>query len=192
MRVRWRCRCDCGTVKAISAACLRNKRSPTLSCGCLRGERVAAAVRKHGRYLSPEYAVWEGMIQRCYNPNNIHFADYGGRGILVCDRWRQDFTAFFADVGERPSSAHTIERVDNARGYESGNVRWATRVEQQRNRRNARLITFNGRTETAHMWSKITGIPSRTVTNRLNAGWPPERILTADRRKTGFGAKSVR
>lgn len=187
--VRWLCRCDCGTEKVVRSYCLRSSRSPTLSCGCLRRERVAASVRTHGAYLTPEYRIWCGMLGRCHNPRNTAYADYGGRGIVVCDRWRDDFRAFRADVGPRPTPKHTIERVDNDGPYAPENCRWATRFEQQKNRRRARLITHNGRTETAHMWSRITGIPSRTITNRLNAGWPPERVLSAERRKTGFGAR---
>lgn len=147
-----------------------------MSCGCLRVENVAKATTKHGRYNSDIYGIWEGIIQRCTNPNAPFFNYYGGRGITICDRWRV-FTNFLADMGDRPSRSHTIDRIDSNGNYEPTNCRWATRAEQQKNRRNARLITFQGRTETAHMWSKILGIPSRTIFNRLNRGLPPEEIL---------------
>lgn len=188
--VRWLCECDCGITKTVTSAALGSKKRPTLSCGCLRRERIVASVRKHGAYLSAEYTNWQGMITRCYTPSCTKYADYGGRGIRVCDRWRADFASFLADMGTRPYPKATIERINNDGPYSPENCKWATRAEQQKNRRNSRLITFNGRTETAHMWSKITGIASRTITNRLDAGWPPERILTAAPRKVGFGAKA--
>jgi hypothetical protein len=188
-RRRWLCRCDCGTTKVIGSGPLTQTCNPTRSCGCLRVENVVKAVHKHGLYKSPEYAVWEGIVQRCTNPNSTYYADYGGRGISMCPRWRESFADFYADMGTRPTPKHTNERSDNSLGYAPGNCHWATRAAQQKNRRNARLITFNGQTETAHMWSKITGLPSRTITNRLNAGWSPERILTTKPRASGFGLK---
>ncbi len=186
---KWRCRCSCGNTLIVFGAQLTRKDRPTQSCGCLRVERAVESVRTHGMHNTTTYAVWEAIIQRCCNPSNSAFKHYGGRGITICKRWRDSFDAFYADMGERPPML-TIERIDNNLGYSPDNCRWTTRLQQQKNRRSARLITFNGRTETAHMWSKITGIPSRTVINRLNAGWTPERILTTPPRD-GFLAKTA-
>lgn len=89
----------------------------------------------HGMRSAPEYQVWRGMKLRCHSPTHIRFCDYGGRGICVCDEWRTSFSTFFRDMGPRPSPDHQIDRIDNSRGYEPGNCRWVTRLENMRNRR---------------------------------------------------------
>lgn len=175
-RRRYLCQCDCGKSRIVYPASLTRTDRPTESCGCIRIERVVSSTKTHGRYQDRTYGIWEGIIQRCTNPNCTHFDYYGGRGITVCDRWRS-FTNFIADMGEPTTATHTIDRIDTNKGYEPSNCRWATREEQQKNRRNARLITFEGRIETAHMWSKILGIPSRTIFNRIAKGLPPEEVL---------------
>lgn len=93
---------------------------------------------KHGCSDLPEYRSWQGMVARCHQPTNENYPEYGGRGIVVCERWREDISAFIADVGPRPSPRHSIDRINNDRGYEPGNVRWATAKEQANNRREAR------------------------------------------------------
>lgn len=126
---RWRCRCDCGNETVAINNELGN--GHTQSCGCW-GRRVATS-HGHSRPASPTYRTWSSMIQRTTNPNNPRYADYGGRGITVCDAWRK-FEGFLADMGERPKG-RTLDRIDNDRGYESGNCRWSTPKEQQNNRR---------------------------------------------------------
>lgn len=102
--------------------------------------RRSKSLRRHGHAArnplarSPEYRAWDAMKSRCYNPKARGYAGYGGRGIAVCDRWRYSFENFLADMGERPSPEHSLDRIDNDGNYEPGNVRWATRSEQQRNR----------------------------------------------------------
>jgi len=152
--------------------------------------KAADAVRTHGRWDSPEYRIWASMIQRCHNPRCRSYANYGGRGIFVCDAWRNSFAAFLADIGERPMKTLTLERIDNDRGYEPGNCRWATRADQQKNRRETRLITFNGRTEPALVWSREVAVSYRTILRRLDAGWPAEDILTVTPKSTGRRAQS--
>lgn len=124
------CRCDCGSIKTVHLNALR--RGATRSCGCLRLETN----RRHGMHKTPEYRVWAGMLDRCTNSKSRCWRNYGGRGIVVCQRWRQSFEAFLQDVGRRPSPVHSIDRFPNNNGnYEPGNVRWATGREQRLNKR---------------------------------------------------------
>ncbi len=141
-RSSWHCRCDCGQQKTVPV--LRLKMGEVRSCGCLKRETSAALARrrtKHGHAIAGKqpktYMAWGGMVQRCHNPKNAAYANYGGRGIFVCDKWRSDYLAFLSDVGEPPDGSYTIDRIDNNRGYEPDNVRWATQMTQVRNRRNS-------------------------------------------------------
>lgn len=129
----WRARCDCGAEVVARGDDVRTGKH--LSCGCLQSEATSRANLKHGRSRSRLYYVWRAMIQRCENPNNKRYSSYGARGIKVCDRWRKDFAAFAADVGECPEPGMSIDREDNDCGYEPSNVRWATRSQQSKNRR---------------------------------------------------------
>jgi hypothetical protein len=126
----------------------------------------------------PERHVLETMIQRCHNPKNPSYPDYGARCITVCAAWRNSFDAFFAHVGPRPSPAHMIERGNNAVGYEPGNVRWATRTEQNRNTRQNVLITVGDRTQCRTEWSGETGVPANVIRDRMEKlGWSAERAV---------------
>lgn len=115
----------------------------------------------------PEYTCWGRMRQRCENPKNKSFRDYGGRGISVCARW-QSFENFIADMGKRPSKNHSIERINNDGNYEPSNCRWATRAEQAINKRNNRYLTHNGETRLICEWAEITGIPRKTIITRID------------------------
>jgi hypothetical protein len=187
---RWLCRCDCGTEKTIAKYSLTAGRS--VSCGCynrdLNRERMREEKTVHGHAcngrMTAEYRTWGGIIKRCTNPKTKAFKYYGARGIRVCDRWRESFEAFLADVGPRPSPRHSIDRIDNDGNYEPGNVRWATREEQMRNRSTAHHVEAFGERLTAAEWSERKGIPYATLLARLAKGWPTEEALTRPVRKT--------
>lgn len=140
-QITWLCRCRCGAEITTPGYHLRE--GWTSSCGCLRSERLVALSTTHGlcKPHPAEYRIWKGIKQRCFNTRRREFASYGARGISMCAEWRDSFSEFLAYVGPRPSSGHSLDRIDGARGYEPGNVRWATQGVQGQNRRGVRLST---------------------------------------------------
>ncbi len=127
---------------------------------------------------SDEHIIWTNMKQRCTNPKNPAYHNYGGRGITVCDRWLHSFSAFLADMGRRPTKAHEIDRIDNESGYAPYNCRWVTVKENCRNRRGNRIITVNGTSMVVTDWAIRSGINRKTIQTRLADGWPEERAVT--------------
>ena len=184
--------CDCGEVRNVYRCHLMAGR--TSSCGCQKSARITSRKTQHGCARAGgqtcEYRTWKGMVERCHNPSIPNFHRYGGRGITVCDRWRNDFAAFLADVGPRPSPAHSIDRVDNDRGYEPDNVRWATRMEQAKNTRTNVWITAFGETLHAAEWARRFSLHCKTIIRRLDRGWTPERALAQTPAYTGFARKN--
>lgn len=135
---------------------------------------------KHGLSRSRVHGIWKGMLGRCQRKTDQAFRNYGGRGIKVCERW-QSFENFFADMGHPPEGT-SIEREDNEGDYCPENCRWATRLEQQRNSRRNRLITFRGETLPLSVWAERTGLPYGALRQRISTyGWTPERALTFPR-----------
>lgn len=188
-RVIWRCVCDCGEASDVLGQRLRT--GETRSCGCLARDRIGALNASHGetkgRRWSSEYRALNGMIRRCYEESHISFPRYGARGIGVCDRWRfgeagmSGVECFVADVGRRPSAAHSIDRwPDNDGNYEPGNVRWAVPLEQSANSRRSRRVRYRGVEMTLKQACEAggAGVARGTVVRRLNAlGWSVEAAV---------------
>lgn len=170
----WRCRCDCGVEKTIRGASL--KAGTTVSCGC--GVAIAASVpRTHGQTGTPLYLRWRAMLDRTGNPKNGEYGNYGGRGIVVCDRWKTSFEAFRDDMADGFEVNLELDRRDVNGPYSPDNCRWATTREQQRNRRNNHRLTFAGRTQTIQEWGEELGIKPNTIITRLRRNWSIERAL---------------
>jgi hypothetical protein len=170
--VKWRCICDCGAEKWIRLSHLRS--GATQSCGCLAVETSAALNTKHGMYGTRTYRIWMLMHQRCSNPKSTPYPFYGALGVSVCDAW-SDFAQFLADMGECPSSVHSLDRFPNTEGnYEPSNCRWATKIQQARNTKSNHWIEFKGERKTLAEWSELLDIPYTRIKARLAAGYPPE------------------
>lgn len=174
----WRCRCDCGNETTTTAHDMRV--GHTQSCGCQGRERSAAARRTHGMTGTPVYKIWKGIRVRCYNPNSAIYPHYGGRGIVMCDRWRESFEAFFADMGERPPG-HSVERIDNDGPYSPENCEWAAKVTQMNNMRSNHCITYQGKTQSLADWARELGIDYHRLRARIERGVPVERAFSAER-----------
>lgn len=168
--VIWRFLCDCG--KEHFATATDVKRGTTKSCGCMQGYLVSKLQTKHGECASytstKEYKTWLGLKSRCNNPKNKSYADYGARGITVCERWLV-FDNFLADMGRAPSGT-SIDRIDNNRGYEPDNCRWANSFTQTYNRRNSLLLEIDGITRSIKEWSAISGMAVQTIQWRVKQG----------------------
>lgn len=155
-------------------------RSKCKACFSADGESVRHAESRRARHnADPERLVLRLMINRCHNPKNPGFINYGARGIVVCDRWRNSYEAFLEDMGRRPGPLFSIERIDNDRGYEPGNCKWATRTEQNRNTRQNVLLTAFGKTQCVTAWAEELGISAQLIRNRLRRrGWTVKAALT--------------
>lgn len=173
------CLCDCGTVKIIQRDSLVS--GTTMSCGCYRSEFVAKnnsiLRRTHGQSETSTYRSWVAMIQRCYNPKSASYKRYGKRGITVCDRWRESFENFYADMEDCPSGL-TVERRNNNLNYCPENCCWDTPKVQARNRSNNRLATLNGVTMCVSAWEERLGFKPAVLSQRLRKGWSVEKTLT--------------
>lgn len=176
---QWLCKCDCGKEVVVSA--LNLKRGHTRSCGCL--------VKSHGVRYTRIYNVWCKIKSRCYNPKDIVFKHYGGRGIVMSEEWKNNPKVFcdWAIANGYDENAKkgecTIDRIDVNGNYEPSNCRWTNQKEQCNNKRNNRFITYNNETHTAMQWCEIIGIKYITLSRRLSLGWSVERTLTTPVRK---------
>jgi hypothetical protein len=162
----WLLVCKCGNTMIGVASNIVSGIST--SCGCQHSENLAARNTRHGLSSRPEYQIWKAIWQRCTNPKHVQWADYGGRGITVCQRWRglKGFPRFLTDMGSRPKG-YTIERRNNDKNYTPANCFWATRKEQNRNKRNNLMIKFQGETKCLSQWAEEKGIRQSVLYGRI-------------------------
>jgi hypothetical protein len=177
---KWLCKCECGTVRAVSTSHLR--RGKSRSCGCLERELTSARAATHGMTGSPEHRTWMSMRDRCRNPNAAHFECYGGRGITVCDRWANSFKNFFEDMGPKPSPAHSIDRIDVNGNYAPENCRWATVKQQRRNTRANTIVSYLGRNVCIAEAAELSGISKHVLSMRIRRGWEDDRLFSPVRK----------
>ncbi len=175
----WLFRCDCGTEKVINGNLVR--RGTTKSCGCKRSQLIGSATRRHGMSHTPTHKSWLAMLNRATCPNATGHERYFDAGIGVCDRWRT-FENFLADMGERPAGT-SLDRIDNAAGYEPSNCRWATNTTQSHNRRVTRWLEHDGQKWPIAHWARIVGLCEGTLRDRIKHGWPVARALTEPARR---------
>lgn len=172
----WLCKCDCGETCLVRGQLLRS--GATKSCGCYNREVQTKRQLKHGRSKTREYSIWSGMKARCFNRNHIGYKHYGGRGITVCDAWRDSFEEFYKDMGPRPSKKHHIHRIDNNGDYSPENCEWTTVRQNQRQRGNNALFTHEGKTLCVAEWAEEKGVCEKLLRNRIRNGWSFERAIT--------------
>lgn len=179
-RPRYLCRCDCGNERVVRGISLR--KGDTQSCGCIKKERAKALSEshiKHGKTKTRLYRIWFSMRRRCYKSTSPDYARYGGRGITVCDEWKDSFQAFYEwSVANGYLENLTIDRIDNEGDYSPQNCRWVNAEVQNNNTRRNYYITHDGETLTLAQWAKKCGINKNTLYSRLTKyGWSIERAL---------------
>jgi hypothetical protein len=174
----WSFKCDCGTNKSIVAS--RVIGGFVSHCGCETPQKGT-----HRLSRTKEYNTWCRIIVRCYNENSPGYSDYGGRGIFMSDSWRNSFETFFADMGEAPSNKHSIDRIENDKGYYKENCRWATSKEQARNRRSNNVVEINGVKKCVLEWCEHYGVSWHTFKTRRRRGVSMDMIFSKSlKRKT--------
>lgn len=175
-KAMWWCECDCGNITKLVGIEIRN--GHTRSCGHCSLVHPGRTPT-HGMTLTRAWSAWHRLKQRCLNPKKDNFEDYGGRGIKVCDRWLNSFENFYEDMGDPPSPQHTIERIDVNGDYCPENCKWLTMQEQQRNKRTAPQITFQGVTKPLITWCEELHLSYGTIYARIHHhGWTHEEALT--------------
>lgn len=170
---RWHANYMCHCGKSFEALVANVASGKTKSCGCLSSrKRIGQQSITHGASKTRVYRIWLGMIRRCSDIKHNRYADYGGRGISVCDRWLESFSNFLIDMGHPPSDKHSLDRYPNNDGnYQPDNCRWATASQQARNTRFTKRITANGESLQLVEWSERLGIDKRIIDCRLRRGW---------------------
>jgi len=182
-KVMWKCRCDCGNITFVSSSNLRCNR--TKSCGCFKLEEFSKRFTKHNQRHTKLYEIWKGIKNRCLNPNHSSFHNYGGRGITICDEWKNDFVSFYNWSMQNGyiESVTTIDRINNDGNYEPSNCRWTDRKTQANNTRTNHYITYQNQTLTLKQWSEKINISYSCLLSRLKHNWSIEKALTTPAKK---------
>lgn len=175
-RMYWECECECGNHTFVSGGNL--KTGEVKSCGCLVFN--ATHSKTHGLSNTKEYKIWSAIKSRCYNSNNKSYADYGGRGIKMCDEWKNSFESFYDWVSKtRDSTEKSIDRIDNDKDYSPENCKWSTHKEQTNNRRICHQFTHNGKTQSLSLWCDELGLDYKRTHNRIfKLGWSFEKSIS--------------
>ena len=163
------CKCDCGNEKQILRSNLLS--GAVVSCGCFQKDIVRKTNKKHGKAGDKVYNTWAEMKSRCFDKGHISYDRYGGRGITVCDRWKNSFEAFYADMGDPPGKDYSIDRIDNNGNYELGNCRWATTTQQARNKRNCVIVEYDGEKMCVTELAEKLGKNAALIRDRIKRGW---------------------
>ena len=170
-------KCECGKEKQVLGSSLRTGGSRSCNkCSILTGS--------HGMWKSREFNIWQSMKDRCYNQNNIRYKNYGGRGVVVCDRWVNSFKNFYCDMGD--SNGLSIDRIDVYGNYEPYNCRWANAKAQSRNRTNNAKFTYLNETLCMSEWCEKINMPTSTFLNRINRGWSIDKTIETPIRKLKY------
>jgi len=183
----WNCICDCGNLIIASTANLKS--SNTKSCGCLQKEKAAISgansATTHGLSKTKDgkktrlFRIWMGIKTRCYNPNVKEYKNYGGRGITMCDEWKNDFKSFHDwAIAKGYSELLTIDRIENNKDYYPENCKWSTDKDQTRNRRSSRFLELNGESKVMSEWAELYGLTDQCLFQRLKKGWSVEKAIT--------------
>jgi hypothetical protein len=182
----WKCICDCGNTKNVKGTFL--KRGLTQSCGCLQKERTSKANKTHGMSREKFFQAWINMVRRCHWDGDTQYSNYGGRGITVCKRWRNDFSEFKEDMLPTYKEGLQLERIDNSKGYDPTNCKWETPTNQARNRRNNSHYEYNGKLLTVseiHERYNPHGLAYTTINSRLKSGMNVEKSIQKERVRAG-------
>lgn len=184
----WECVCGCGNrAYKTSGELSQGVGSCSRTCGVTSSNQKRA---RHGMWKTKVYKTWAGIKNRCHNPNHPHWKRYGGRGITVCGEWMESFESFYLHVGEPPTDDHTIDRIDNNKGYEPGNVRWATMKEQAGNRESNTWVEYQGKRMTWRQWADYLGIRYNTLMTRVRDKSDLSEILVKGYKRVGRPPKS--
>lgn len=184
--IQWYCKCDCGKETTVVNSSLKSGR--TRSCGCLSVEKATARIvcrsMTHGKRKSRLYSIWCGMKKRCNNSTHRAYSHYGARGITVCEEWSSDFQKFWDWAMENGYQDDlSIDRIDNDKGYCAENCRWVLRKQQNRNKRNNKMVEILGESKPLPEWCETLNLKRRTVQNRIDRGWTHEEALELVPRK---------
>lgn len=177
-KTMWKCLCDCGNITFVTTSNLNANR--VKSCGCLKNEQLVKRSTTHNQRHTNLYEVWKTMKQRCFNPKNQSYNNYGGRGIVVCDEWKTNFTSFYKWSMENGyKKGLTIDRIDNNGNYCPENCRWANRIIQANNSRWNKHIIINGKDNTLANWLRFYNISYNKYYQRLKKGLSEQEALTS-------------